>query len=334
MRDINFENIEKYFNDYKIYNSVNVVADKHLLEANEIINFSRSCEILHYKSQNLLTTEIFLVVPSIFNSVEILFLNKSKHFIDNLRNIGEVYLIKWQNLENPEFNLNDYAKEVAEITKYLNSKLKRNISLIGHCIGGTLALAALTLAENFVKNLTLLTTPWDFSHFKTTGIFHQNFNLDKKIDELALVPAIYIKILFFLLSPDYFNLKIDKYFKIECEQDKHLFMEIERWLMSGISLPKAIYFQVIHDLMIDNKLAKGQWLIDNSKITIENLVRPTFILIAKNDQLVPKSSILPLCNDIKNVNLIEVNGGHISYLVGPQLGDFFKKYSSWLKGEN
>jgi len=335
MQDFNFTKIEQFFADYRTYTSNFEIGLKHISEASEILDFSKNCEILHYKSLAPLNSRIFVIVPSIFNSIEILFLNKQAHFIERLQVLGSVYIIKWREIEDLEFNLDDYVLKAVEVIKHIHQRTSKNISLIGHCIGGNIAIAAslLVVKENLVENLTLLTVPWNFSHFKHLGSFHKIFNLDEKLETLNVVPAIYTKILFFMLAPDYFNLKIDKYFDLTNAKDKQLFMEVEHWLMSGISIPKATYFQIIRDIMIENKPAKNQWIIDNVKVTCESLKLPVFIMIAKNDQLVPKSSILPLYNGIKNVNLMEVSGGHISYLVGPVLSEFFKQYNNWLKGE-
>lgn len=334
MQNFNLIKIEQFFTDYRAHTLNFKVGSKHIHEASEILDFSKNCEILQFESSNFLNSRITLIVPSIFNSAEILFLNKQAHFVERMREFGRVYIIKWLEIKDSEFGLDDYVLEAVKVISDLHHKTCKKISLIGHCIGGNIAIAASLLAQvNLIEDLTLLTVPWDFSHFKHLSIFHEIFNLDEKLQTLNLVPAIYTKILFFMLAPDYYNLKIDKYFDLENAKDKQLFMEVEHWLMSGLSIPKATYFQIVRDIMSENKPAKKQWVIDNIKILYENLKFPVFIMIAKNDQLVPKSSILPLYDGIKNVNLMEANGGHISYLVGPALSEFFKQYSNWLKGD-
>lgn len=45
----------------------------------------------------------FLIIPSIFNSPEIFFLARDKSFIENLRSYGEVYLIDWLEIEEPQY---------------------------------------------------------------------------------------------------------------------------------------------------------------------------------------------------------------------------------------
>ncbi len=80
----------------------------------------------------------FLIIPSIFNSPEIFFLARDKSFIENLRSYGEVYLIDWLEIEEPKYLLDDYVHKIIEVID--NLKIK-DINLIGHCIGGNLAIA-------------------------------------------------------------------------------------------------------------------------------------------------------------------------------------------------
>lgn len=334
MYNTNFAKIEGFFEDYRQNASARVIGSKHLDYADEIIKFSKNHEIMYYKSAiSSINSHAFVIVPSIFNSVEILFLNSNFHFIDRLREYGDVYLINWLEIDDSKFNLNSYAIEAAEIITYVSDRTFKSINLIGHCIGGNIAIAASMLTQDLINNLTLLTTPWDFSHFKLIGNFHKKFNLDTNVEDLPLIPKIYIKILFFLLFPDYFNLKIEKYFNFTEDYRKELFIEVEHWLMSGVSLPKQAYSQIINELMIENYLLKKKWLINGKVIDIEKFQKPIFLAIAKSDQLVPRSSVLSLCTNMKNIKLIEMEGGHISYLIGSQLNEFFKQFKHWLDGE-
>ena len=332
MDDFNFEKFDHFLEDYRLHSSCSTNGTKHISEASDITNLSSATQLLYYKSQDSLSCVTYLVVSSIFNSVEILFLNSQTHFVDRLRALGDVYVIKWLEVEDSNFDLSDYTREVTGVLKHLTSHKSQGVNLIGHCIGGTIAYAATVLAPQSVESLCLLTTPWDFSHFKQVGNFHKSFDLDKKIKDLKTIPAIYMQILFFLLSPEYFSLKTRKYYDLTHEADKQLFMQVENWLMSGTSIPASTYFQVTGKLMIENILAKGQWIINSTKIDIEGFCKPLFMMIAKNDQLAPRNSILPLYQGIKDVNLIELDGGHISYLIGSQLDKFFKQYNNWLKG--
>ncbi|WP_342270695.1 alpha/beta fold hydrolase [Rickettsia endosymbiont of Orchestes rusci] len=265
----------------------------------------------------------FLIVPSIFNSPEIFFLSRDKNFIDNLRECGEVFLIDWSEVKNPEYLLDDYVRQVIEIIDKLKKRGITSINLIGHCLGGNLAIAANVIAPGSIQTLTLLTTPWDFSHFFYIRQFHRYFDLDYYVDNLPVIPKIHLQILFFLLFPNYFNVKLDKFFSLTSLKEQDLAFRIENWLMSGNSLPKATYYQIMQNILDDNMFANLRWKINNTVIDPGLINQPVYIVTANNDQIVPKSSILSLHRLLKDSTLLEVEGGHISYLVNNKLVKLF-----------
>ncbi|WP_341788716.1 MULTISPECIES: alpha/beta fold hydrolase [unclassified Rickettsia] len=262
----------------------------------------------------------FLIIPSIFNSPEIFFLSRNKSFIENLREQGEVYLIDWLEVKESNYLLDDYVHKIVEVIHNLNVN---NINLIGHCIGGNLAIAANIIASKSIKTLTLLTCPWDFSHFFYVKMLHQYLKLDAYVENLPLIPKIHIQILFFLLFPDYFQVKLDKFFSLTSEKEQELAFRIENWLMSGHDIPSDTYNQIMQNILGENMFVNLKWKIDDTVIDPNVINCPVYIIVAKNDQIVPESSILSLQKLFKNSTLIEVPGGHISYLINNKLADLF-----------
>ncbi|MCC8406650.1 MAG: alpha/beta hydrolase family protein [Rickettsia endosymbiont of Sceptobius lativentris] len=265
----------------------------------------------------------FLIIPSIFNSPEIFFLARNKSFIENLRSYGEVYLIDWLEIEEPKYLLDDYVHKIIEVIDSLKIK---DINLIGHCIGGNLAIAAKILIPKFIKTLTLLTCPWDFSHFFYIRMLHRYLKLDSGIESLSIIPKIHIQILFFLLFPDYFNAKLKKFFSITAGKEQELAFRIENWLMSGNNIYKGVYNQIMQNILDENMFINLEWKIDNFIIDPSLIDCPVYIVAAEDDQIVPKFSILSLQKLLKNSKLIEVKGGHISYLINDKLDKLFKEY--------
>ena len=75
---------QKYFDEYNNYSSLHLLGNNYL-ELGTIISKTPYYQILSYKSFKSNINKTFLVIPSIFNSPEILFLSNSINFIDNLR---------------------------------------------------------------------------------------------------------------------------------------------------------------------------------------------------------------------------------------------------------
>lgn len=316
---------QKYFQEYHDYSSRYLLGNNYLKLGEKVAKTSYY-QILYYKGFKENKERSFLVIPSIFNSPEILFLSTSKSFIDNLREYGEVFLVDWFELSRGNYLLEDYVMRIVEIIKELGQKNIHTIDLIGHCIGGNLVIAASVILPDAIKSVTLLSTAWDFSHFILPYNIYQYLGLHLHVQNLPIIPKLYIQILFFLLFPNQFNDKLNKFFTIKSAEERDLTFRVENWLLSGIALPKSTYLQIMNDIIKDNMFVKRQWQVNNIIIDPSLIIKPVYQIVASNDKIVPKSSVLALHKLFKQSTLFEVAGGHISYLINNNIGQLFGNY--------
>lgn len=258
--------------------------------------------------------ETFLIIPSLFNSPEILLFNEQQSYIEYLQNFGDVYLLEWkENID--DVGLGHYIDEVVRVLALLRDNFKtKSLHLIGHCIGGNIAIFSNLLYKE-VSSLTLLTTPWDYSHFSGALWFSECLNIRKSITGMKMVPKLYIQMMFFMLFPSHFETKLNKYFAIDSAEDREKYLRIEHWLQSGIDIPARLYNEILDEIIFQNSLIKGDYMLSDVRVSLKLINTPTCIISAKNDQIAPLSSMLPLQKEIKNSKLILVEGGHIGYLI-------------------
>ncbi len=320
---------QSYFQEYHNFIKTNKTCSQYDASARSIYA-TPYYQLLQYcytpQSTKTHIERIFLVVPSTFNSPEILFINRNKSFIENLRGLGEVYLINWQELDEPTYSLEDYIAEIANILNHLYQKNGKPINLIGHCLGGNFAVLAAARQSKSVQTLTLLTTPINLSHLCLTDQMRKLLKLDENIKTLDIVPKIYMQILFFLLSPYQFNHKINKFHASASKVDKELFFKIEHWLMSTRNLSKRFYFELIESIA-DNSVSNKNIF---GALSADLIKKPTCLVGAKDDRLVPIQSVRIWQEQLKNSMLIEMEGGHISYLIDDKIKIFFNKYRDFL----
>lgn len=323
---------EKYFNDYNNFTLKHNFGLKHLTIKQQCIYKNSTCSLVKYsyKRQKSKKSNPFFIIPSIFHTPEILFLNKKSYFINELQSISDVYLIHWHEILDSTHTLDDYVLYAIKCLDVIYLLEKQKINLIGHCIGGNIAIATTNLKQSYVNTIMLMTTAWCFEHFSYYFKIHQNMNLDNIVKNLPFIPKVYIQILFFLMSPENFYSKYQKYLNTQSIKDKILLFQIENWLSSAYNLPSATYFQIMKDLLHDNNLIKLKWKINNIIINPSNIHIPSFLISAKNDKIAPINSISPLCQALKNHHIINVDGGHISYLIGIKLNTYIKEYQNWL----
>jgi len=297
--------------------------------AKEVFSESEICQILRYPSTVKGSQKVFLIVTSIFNSPEIFFVNQDNNWLANLQKLGDVYLANWTESKK-QMRLENYAAELSDSIVLLQKQTSKKVHLIGHCIGGVIALGSASLNPEKIESLSLLTTPWDYSHFYNPIMWQKSLCLDLAIQNYEFIPKVYLQILFFMLFPDQFCQKMSKYFSLKNKEDKEKYMKVEGWLQSGQNLSRSMYNEIINDLGQQNMLIKNNWSINGKVIDLRDVSFPVCIIAAKRDKIAPLSSMQSLQNSIKNITLIEVDGGHISYLINND-NRFQKEYMEWLQ---
>ncbi|RTK92750.1 MAG: alpha/beta hydrolase, partial [Rickettsiales bacterium] len=276
MFDIKISEFNQYEKEYKKFAHENknfkYLSNINLVD-NDIYN-SEIADLLFYKS-SIRAGKIFLITPSIFNSPEILFISKENNFIENLLQQGDVYLINWKET-NRQLVIKDLVNELENIIQVINKYTNRKINLIGHCIGGNICLG---VADNNISSLTLLTTPWDFSHLQKFTLMRDNLELINSIADMEKIPKLYIQIIFFLMFPMQFNNKIQKYFTLPLNF-REIFLCTEHWLQSGIDIPRALLEDIINNFCVKNVCVNKEWKLEDRLVDIESLTVPTCIIYA------------------------------------------------------
>jgi polyhydroxyalkanoate synthase len=269
----------------------------------------------------------FLIIPSIFNSPEIMFMSYKQNILSELAKYGEIYLIEWDLAKAPpDLQMSDLALAAIELA---NKNKLDDTHLVGHCIGGNIALAVAILQEK-TKSVTFLTSPWDFSHFRQIASWQLSM-LPYYLANLRNqhIPALYVQIMFFMLNPEnIFNI-IEKYNATDSNSQTN-YLLLQKWLFSGQDMPRTLYQEILQDLCINNKLHNNQWLVNDQIINPQNLRPPSCMIRAQNDKIVSHFSTIALQNSLENCKIIEASGGHVSYLLKCQ-PELNAEYAAWLK---
>ena len=299
----------------------------------------KSHNIRYYKYYNLIsyfdsfdyTKPLIILVPSIFNSPEIWFLPNNDTIVQNILAHCNLYLIEWKQIEQGNFTLDDYVLQISEAIEKLFLWHGCKINLIGHCIGGTLAIAACILKQRYLNELLLITTPWDFSHFQEFAIWCKHYKLFEIILQLEYVPHSFFQIFFFLFSQDCILKKNIQYSKLKTEFQQKKFSAVERWQNSGQDLPIASFFQLL-DKFIEKNIAKNNlWLINNYTIKPKLLYSFVTLVLATKDKITPLSSIEALITELPFKQIYNFDTGHLGFLIGSKNIEFNKFLLKWTK---
>ncbi|MFL6556790.1 MAG: alpha/beta fold hydrolase, partial [Bacillus sp. (in: firmicutes)] len=182
---------------------------------NEVWRKNKSV-LWHYPAKQKKYAIPLFFVYSLFNKPYILDIAPKASVLEGLTNMGyEVYLLDWgtPGYEDKKMGLDTY------IQNYLRTAVKRairhsgaeEISLIGYCLGGTIASIYASIAEEPIRNLIVATVPIDFGPFAgpdkwAEGLRNGDMNIDHFIDVYGVVPPQLVEGMFRAIgAPIYFT---------------------------------------------------------------------------------------------------------------------------------
>lgn len=276
-------------------------------------------------------TPLYLIY-SLVNQPTILDLLPNTSLIGALTKAGfEVYLIDFgiPRYEDRDMTIDDY------VLKYIQPGAKvalkhsnaNSISVMGFCLGGTLAAIYAAMAKEPIENLILFVTPVDFSHFPRFDLLHQAIkeeaiDLSPLIDALGIIPATFIHYgVRLITSPVYISPYLSLLQKGHNKEYVHKWSLFNQWTKEHIAFPGAALKQIVNDLIIHNKLLTGEFTIGGKPARLQEISANLLVLASTNDELVPIEQALPMMTlaGSEDKELIQLPNGHTGIASGAGL---------------
>ncbi|GKS61147.1 hypothetical protein YTPLAS21_06050 [Candidatus Nitrosocosmicus sp.] len=241
-----------------------------------------------------------------------------------------------------ELTIGDYVnnylvKAVDHIIKHSGSK---QVSLLGYCWGGDLALMFSALHPEKVKNIVTFATRGDFSiDNNLLSVWARNINADAIVDAFGITPSAFINSSFLLRSPIYVLHKYPHFF-FEGDKPKDIdsmvqFLATETWLYDSPPITGEIFRHFVNDCYKKNLFIKNEMIIGkNDKIDLSKIRQPFLNVIAKKDDLVdPKSNkAINYAIGSTDKSFIEFDSGHVGARISSRAHlQLWPKVGDWLK---
>ncbi len=299
------------------------------LTAKDTIYQRGTLSLNHYRP---LSKEVYripvLFVMSLVSKSYILDLAPGQSFIEFLLKQGyDVYLIDWgiPRPEDSRLKLDDYVLDFIPdcISRIMTDSGESDLSIIGYCMGGMLALIYAALhQEGPLKNLVCLTTPVNYEGMKLMRQWTDKryFDLDRIVDTLGNVPPELIFASFDMLRPAariasqirlWDNMWNDEFVKS--------YRMFDRWAADQIPFPGECFRQTTKELMWENKLIKNELVLGGRRVDLGRVVASFLAVMAEHDHIVPYESAKELISLIGSTDKrdIVLKGGHVSLVAGP-----------------
>ncbi|MEJ0077147.1 MAG: class I poly(R)-hydroxyalkanoic acid synthase [Alphaproteobacteria bacterium] len=269
-----------------------------------------------------------LIIPPWINKFYILDLNPEKSFIKWCVDQGlTVFVISWVNPDARQAakGFEEYMREgpleALDVIKDVTGE--DAVHAIGYCVGGTLM--AVTLAwmaakgDKRIASATFFAAQVDFTYAGDLMVFvdeDQLKTLERNMAERGYLEGKKMATAFNMLRSNdlIWPYVISNYLK---GKQPYAF-DLLYWNSDSTRMPAANHSFYLRNCYLDNKLSKGQMVIDNVKLDLGKITIPVYNLATREDHIAPaKSAFLGSKFFGGPVKYVLAGSGHIAGVVNP-----------------
>jgi len=269
-----------------------------------------------------------LIIPPWINKFYILDLNPEKSFIRWCVDQGlTVFVISWVNPDARQAakGFEEYMREgpLEALDVIRDVTGEENVHAIGYCVGGTLM--AVTLAwmaakgDKRIASATFFAAQVDFTYAGDLLVFvdeDQLKTLERNMAERGYLEGKKMATAFNMLRSNdlIWPYVISNYLK---GKQPYPF-DLLYWNSDSTRMPAANHSFYLRNCYLDNKLSKGQMVIDNVKLDLGKVTIPVYNLATREDHIAPaKSAFLGSKFFGGPVKYVLAGSGHIAGVVNP-----------------
>jgi polyhydroxyalkanoate synthase len=266
-----------------------------------------------------------LLVPSLINRWYVLDLRPGASLVEALLAAGlDVYLIDW-GIPGDEDRYLTWDDVLARLARAVRRTLRAagagRVSLIGYCMGGTLAAIHAALAPEPIAALVDLAGPIDFAHGGALSrmVDRRWFDADA-IADAGNVSAMQMQAGFAALRPTLDASKLVGLVDLLAAGPaaREAFAALETWAGDNIPFPAAAYRTYLGELYQDNALAAGRHVALGRRVDLAAIRCPVMTIVAERDTICPPPAALALNDLVASTrrDVLTVPGGHVGAVVG------------------
>jgi polyhydroxyalkanoate synthase len=278
-----------------------------------------------------------LIVPPWINKFYILDLNREKSFIAWCVSQGlTVFCMSWVNPDarQAEKGFDAYMREgiFAALDAVERATGERKVTSIGYCVGGTLLSVALAymaaVGDDRIESATFFTTQVDFTHAGDLKVYVDEAQV--KAVEAIMATRGYLEgsrmaNAFNMLRPNdlIWPYVVDVYLKGKAPFP----FDLLYWNADATRMPAANHSFYLRNCYLENKLTKGEMVIENVQLDLKRVTIPIFNLATREDHIAPARSVHLGSQFFGGpVEYVLAGSGHIAGVVNPPAKS---KYGYW-----
>lgn len=283
-----------------------------------------------------------LFVMATTNKAYVFDLAPGQSFVQFLLERGyDVYVIDWNPPRRDEARLGlaDYVDDFipACVAEVQSRSGEEEVSLVGYCMGGVLALIYAALnTPGPVRNFACFTTPFDWSKF---GLFNawsdtRYFDLETVLAAHGNMPGEVINASFEMLRPaTKLTSQVQLWDNIWNDEFVKSYRALDRWGAETLPLAGDYFRDIVNELMTANKLYTGELTVAGRRVDVGRVVAPFLHAVAEHDHIVPLASSRELVDRVGSTDkeMVVLKGGHVSLIAGQNaVRRLWPRLDAWL----
>ncbi len=302
-----------------------------------VVYDERAFELYHFAPTGAprLDAPPVLLVPSLINRWYVLDLMPDHSTVAALAAQGlRVYVMAWRGAHDgmgpqrlPAYVDGYIDRAVQMVCGHARAP---KVTLVGQCLGGTLAVAYTATRPERVDRLVALTTPVDFAQGGLLGTW-----ADREVVDVSAITAAHPGVLpdrvvygaFPLLNPRALVTKHRVLLQMVDNADYvKLYQALDLWTTEHLPVGSGAFASLLEDLYQGNRLVEGTWRFERGPARLSDITCPVMSILAKRDEIVPLASAKPLLGLTRSTRPVEFVSpvGHITLVVGTPL-----RYQTW-----
>jgi polyhydroxyalkanoate synthase len=252
---------------------------------------------------------VAILIPSLINPPHILDLDAQVSLAAAIAGMGRhVLLLDWGDAgERADLSVSGH---IEQLLLPLLSGLGEPATLIGYCLGGTMAIAAANLVP--AERVVTLAAPWRFDAYPAKGrasLQSMWRHSRKAAQALGALPMEVLQAAFWSLDPERTVSKFAKFAALDpASADARRFVQLEDWANQGEPLPCAAAAELMEQFFGADLPGSGGWVIAGTAIT-DRIAVPLLHFTAAHDRITP-SATAPAGD------AVEIASGHVGMIVG------------------
>jgi polyhydroxyalkanoate synthase subunit PhaC len=303
----------------------------------------RKTTLYRYRSDQRTHAVPILLVFALINRPDIFDLSPGNSFVEHLLREGfDVFLVDWgvPDEEDADMGLDDFVRDELHgaVRETLRASGADELSLVGWCIGGTLAAMYCALHPGGpVRNAVLLTTPIDPSrslYAKWVGT--DAFDVDLVADSYGAIPGAGIDLANKMMKPvtNFWTTYRRLWQQIlEGKDPRTSYQAMAKWVGDNPPFPARAYREWITWMYKENRLVRGRLRLRGERVDLRRIDQNLLVVTAGADHIAPPPGTLPLLDLVSSGDVTHLDrpGGHIGLMAGSKAKqEIWPDLAEWL----